>query len=192
MNAKMFSSGLLAAASLCLAAAGCSTEPRPQYDVEVEADDLYVQYYGDVRGFGNFYIGVTTEGFDDTQFARPDNQCFIVDLYHDVVGGDTGKEVALPEGIFPLVSDYPAWGVISDVYTKYIVTDSLGNEVSRTYFVSGEMRVGRKGDIYDVELLFMDKDSTTYHCTYSGKCDLDDWSEYRSAPRRDAVRRALR
>lgn len=150
-------------------AGATNEEPNPDV-VNFEARMLTGEYYGEyyTPGYGNYYIFLTDNGFNEEGNYLPNSHYYRLDLYAPLREGEFTGEVEIPDGVYELdMESTLAMGTFSEAYSEYIATtDSDMREVG---FSQGRFVVENGSYTLDVVI-----DGKKHHVTFNGDSTITD------------------
>ncbi len=114
-------------------------------DIEVTANVLVGNYYGDAYGEGmNYYITLSNNGFNDANVSLPNSWYYTIDLYG--AEPETLDDVVIPAGTYTFDPDYTTEPGTFAAYESYFwKTDANNAVLTDTYIEDGTIVVTSTG-----------------------------------------------
>jgi hypothetical protein len=172
---RLFYRLLAIAALLMVAGCNCKEEvetPTPAIKFVCTAHHFDGEYYGDhfTPGVGNYFIHISTKGFQESGFAMPNGTFFRIDLYGALYEGDNTDSVPVPKGVYKLDKNNTfANGTFSMANSKFLKSDNEGYFTTTKSFDYGELQITDEGARLVVR--FDDKE---YTAIYEGETMVKD------------------
>ena len=123
-------------------------QPDPVTKFVCNAKHFDGEYYGDYYnpGVGNYFIHISTKGFQESGFPMPNGTYFRIDLYGALYEGDNTDTIPVPKGIYKLDKNNTlAAGTFSMAYSNFLKSDSEGYFNKTESFDQGELQITDEG-----------------------------------------------